>query len=213
MTTDTTTLLAEAARLGPDAGLRFRREQGIPADASLVLYVGRIAPEKGVGDLVDAVVRLRSEGLDVHLALLGPGALDSAVASRLPAERIHAPGRVRWRELVPAYLAADVLALPSRFEPWGLVVNEALLLGCPVVVSDAVGAARDLVATTGAGVVVPVGSVPALADGLRAVLGAGGRRSTFGASALEVGRAWSRGRAAEAVRRAMVGGREGDGPC
>lgn len=205
MTTDTTTLLGEAARLGPAAAPRFRGEMGVSRDGHLVLYVGRIAPEKGVPDLVEAVAGLLSEGHDVHLALLGPGVLAPAVAARLPSERIRAPGRVPWRALVPAYLAADVLALPSLAEPWGLVVNEALLFGCPAVVTDAVGCARDLVGATGAGQVVPVGSVPAMADALRSILTAGGRRSSFGARALEAGRSWSRVRAARVVRAAMLG--------
>src|SRR5207247_11413567 len=69
MTTDTATLLAEAARLGPKAGSRFREANGVPRDAALVLYVGRLAPEKGVDDLVDAVTRPLPEGADVHPAL------------------------------------------------------------------------------------------------------------------------------------------------
>jgi glycosyltransferase involved in cell wall biosynthesis len=212
MTTDTTTLLAEAERAGPDAGRRWREEHGVPAGARLVLYVGRLAPEKGVDDLVEAVARLVASGLDVHLALLGPGSLDAAgrgagpASSRLPAERLHAPGRVPWRALVPAYLAADVLALPSRSEPWGLVVNEALLLGCPVVVSEAVGAGPDLVAAPGAGIVVPAGRPEALESGLRAVLEAGGRESEHAARGREVMRDWTTERAAERRARVLLGG-------
>ena len=66
---------------------------------------------------------------------------------------------------------ADVLVLPSSFEPWGLVLNEAMCGGLPVVASDKVGAAADLVRDGVNGFVYPAGNVGALADRLQRVLG------------------------------------------
>jgi teichuronic acid biosynthesis glycosyltransferase TuaC len=177
MTTDTAAMRRRAHEAGPEAGARWRSEHGIPPEASLVLFVGRVVEEKGVADLLHSVARLRSEGRDVRAAVLGPGDVRPHVPSGLGPEALVAAGRVAWADLVPAYVAADVLALPSRREPWGLVVNEALCLGCPVVVTDAVGAARDLVAAPRSGRVVATGDVGALATGIREVLDAGGRAS------------------------------------
>lgn len=191
MTTDTPTLLAEAKRLGPDAGKAWRAEHGVPPGAPLVLYVGRIAPEKGLADLSAAVGILGREDLDLWVALVGPGDPEPLYSHDLPRPRVVAPGRLAWRDLVPVYLAADVLVLPSRFEPWGLVVNEALLLGCPAVVTEAVGAAADLVASSGTGEVVPVRNPEALARALRGVLSRGGRASKDAARGREVMKAWS----------------------
>jgi glycosyltransferase involved in cell wall biosynthesis len=189
MTSDTATLRRRAREAGPEAGARWRREHGVPRDASLVLFVGRVLEEKGVGDLLRAVARLREAGLDVRVAVLGPGDVGPLVPAGLEPAALVATGRVAWADLVPAYLAADALALASRREPWGLVVNEALCLGCPVVVTDAVGAARDLVAAARSGRVVPTGDVGALAAGIREVLDAGGRDSPEA----ERGRAWMEG--------------------
>ncbi len=191
MTTDTRTLTAEARRLGPAAGSAWRGEHAIPAGAPLVLFVGRIAPEKGVADLLSAVKLISDEGVALWLVLLGPGDAGSLLPLGFPRDRLTAPGRVAWRALVPAYLAADVVVLPSRSEGWGLVVNEALLLGCPVVVTDRVGAARDLVLRPGAGVVVPVSEPAALANGIRQVLDAGGRSSEFARRGRECIRGWT----------------------
>jgi glycosyltransferase involved in cell wall biosynthesis len=112
---------------------------------------------------------------------------------------------VPWRSLVAAYLAADVLVLPSRREPWGLVVNEALLLGCPVVVTDAVGAAHDLVETPGTGVVVRRADPAALAEGIRRVLDAGGRASPYAKNAEAAMRGWTLSGAARTLRGVLAG--------
>jgi len=75
---------------------------------------------------------------------------------------------------------ADVLILPSSFEPWGLVCNEAMCFGLPVIVSDRVGAAADLVRDGVNGFTYPFGDVEALADRLQTVLADEQRRQTMG---------------------------------
>lgn len=65
---------------------------------------------------------------------------------------------------------ADVLVLPSSFEPWGLVLNEAMCFRLPVIVSDRVGAAADLVRDGVNGFIYPVGNIQSLADRLQRVL-------------------------------------------
>jgi glycosyltransferase involved in cell wall biosynthesis len=103
-----------------------------------------MAPEKDPWTLVEAAAR---DGA-LHVVTAGSGPLDEAVARRA-AERI--PGRytalgfVNQSGLPSIYACADLAVLPSRFEPWGLVVNEALASGCPVAASERAGAAHDLV--------------------------------------------------------------------
>jgi glycosyltransferase involved in cell wall biosynthesis len=65
------------------------------------------------------------------------------------------------------YSAADVLVLPSVYEPFAVVVNEAMCCACPVIVSDQVGAARDLVAPISPQFIFPAGDISALATVLR----------------------------------------------
>ena len=191
MTTATPLLLSERDRLGPGAGARWREERGIGKEEALVLFVGRLAPEKGLDDLAVAVQRLSAGGRKVRLVLAGPGDPAAVLPATFPAGLLAATGRLPWKGLVPLYLAADVLALPSRVEPWGLVVNEALLLGCPVVVTEAVGAAEDLVRDPGAGLVVPAGDASSLAAALAQILDAGGRNSPFAEKGRKVMEGWT----------------------
>jgi glycosyltransferase involved in cell wall biosynthesis len=82
--------------------------------------------------------------------------------------------------MAPYYSMADVFVLPSSFEPWGLVVNEALCFGLPVIASDKVGACGDLVQNGVNGFVYPAGDITALGERLQDLLANADRRSTMG---------------------------------
>src|SRR5581483_3191529 len=89
-------------------------------------------------------------------------------------------GFVNQGQIADYYAAADVLVLPSGHEPWGLVLNEAMCFGLPVIASDAVGAAPDLVRPGENGWTYPVGDVDALARALEAAVEDPARRSAMG---------------------------------
>jgi glycosyltransferase involved in cell wall biosynthesis len=74
------------------------------------------------------------------------------------------------KNLSPYFHASDLLVLPSRSETWGLVVNEALHHGVPCVVSEAVGAAPDLIHSNATGAVCPTGSASSLSEAITAML-------------------------------------------
>jgi glycosyltransferase involved in cell wall biosynthesis len=175
---------------------------GWPAQAGTkFLFVGRPAPEKGLPVLIDA---WRAAGLrppDGVLVLVGAGAgLDSiATAGQLRLEDAGIVGldAVGPAELRDMYAAADVLVLPSiptrTFrEPWGLVVNEAMNRGLPVIASDAVGAvAGGLVRDGSNGLVVPAGDSDALAAAIGRLAGDPALRARLGQAAAEDVRAYS----------------------
>lgn len=151
---------------GARAELRLptRAELGIDTDAPVVLYSGKLSERKGVDDLIEAA---RSLGSETHLVFVGDGErrtkLEHALSTSMPG-RAHFLGFRNQRELSPLFHASDVLVLPSRrSETWGLVVNEALHHGLPVVVTEAVGCAPDLVVEGETGFVVPTRSPDALA--------------------------------------------------
>lgn len=137
-----------------------------------VLYLGRLAPEKGLDVLADAA-GLLSRKLDFELMLVGAGPMRSAIEAHLLRNGVKAsfPGPFQDPESVATALhESDVLVLPSHSEQWGLVVNEAMAAGVPAVVSDAVGSGPNLIQPGVTGEIFPKGDATALASALETVL-------------------------------------------
>src|SRR5262249_3623602 len=92
---------------------------------------------QGIQDLFDAYIRLRAQRNDVTLMIAGSGGLERFVRDAAASLRsVHYLGQLSGEQVWQAYAAADVFVLPSRREPWGLVVNEAMAAGLPVIVSE-----------------------------------------------------------------------------
>ena len=164
-----------------------RVHAGAPADEGfLALFVGRLEKEKGVRVLLDAW-RRADLGEHAVLALAGDGPLGAEVAKQ--PDNVQALGFVPRDHLPALYAAADVVILPSIrtetfLEPWGLVVNEAMHQGTPVITSDAVGAARGGLVEDGRnGLVVPERDTDALAARLRGIAQNPQLREGLGAAA------------------------------
>jgi len=133
--------VAEARGLGSAAF-------GLPA-SPFFLYVGRLAPEKNVGTLLSAWIAYREAGGTWPLLLVGDGPSSQALQAQAKAcsvaEDVFFPGLQGSRTLPRFYAFAGCFVLPSTREPWGLVVNEAMASGLPVLVSSLCGCAEDLV--------------------------------------------------------------------
>src|SRR5262249_1972710 len=132
---------------------------------------------------------------DTHLIYAGEGPLRSEVEAEAKAlgvaDRVRFLGFVNQTELPALYTASDVMVLSSEYDAFGVVVNEAMCCGCPVIASDHVGAARDLVAPIAPEMVYPCGDVDALAMTLRSVLSDSARLAAIAAAASERIRSWS----------------------
>jgi glycosyltransferase involved in cell wall biosynthesis len=164
-----------------------RVHAGAPAEGGfLALFVGRLEKEKGVRVLLEAW-RRANLGEGAALALAGEGPLGPELAGA--PEDVRALGFVPRDHLPALYAAADVLVLPSIrtetfLEPWGLVINEAMHQGTPVITSDAVGAARGgLVQDGRTGLVAAQGDADALAARLRGIAQNPQLRAALGAAA------------------------------
>ena len=137
---------AEPASQREEAAARWRSELGVAADRKVLLYAGKFEPKKRPTDLMRAFARLPDPSL--MLVMVGSGELQAeidAIAAADPARFRILPFQNQSRMPV-VYRLGDVFVLPSAFgESWGLAVNEALACGRPVIVSDRVGCAPDVV--------------------------------------------------------------------
>ena len=172
---------------------RIRLDLGIGPGTVLGLFVAKLTPNKRPEDVVIAVRKARGRGLDIELAIIGTGVLEGPIQERVAAAGdigIHLLGFRNQSELPAVLAAADLLVLPSAGEAWGLVVNEAMAAGLPVVVSDEVGAGEDLVRERGTGIVYACGDVDALTDALIELGTSPDTRRAMGARAAETIRGW-----------------------
>jgi glycosyltransferase involved in cell wall biosynthesis len=149
-----------------------RARWDVPENAAVILFCAKLQPWKRPQDLLQAFARIAD--LNAYLVFAGDGTLrsllESEARSRGIANRVRFLGFVNQSGLPETYAASDILVLPSEYEPFGLVVNEAMLCRCPVIVSDRVGARFDLIREGKTGYVFPCGDTVALAALLRHVL-------------------------------------------
>ena len=171
---------ADDLRPGRDA---TRAELGIDAADVVVLQVGRLIPVKGLDVLVSAVgLAQRESPVRIRLLLAGEGPErgNLEVLAARAGVSLTLAGEVEGDELIALYVAADIFTLLSRRETWGIVVNEAMASGLPLVLSSAVGAAGDLLHEGDNGFLVEAGNAPAAAAALSALAGDPSRRDAFG---------------------------------
>lgn len=148
----------------------FMQAHGLDPDRKRMLYCGRLVPVKHVDVLIDAFVQMAGDRPDWDLVIAGDGPLRAGLESRVPAalrQRVRFLGFLQFGQTVEAYHCCDLLVHPSGYEPWGLVINEAVACGLAVVATDVTGAAAELVRPRENGILVRPGDRRALAEALR----------------------------------------------
>lgn len=158
------------ARLGPTVRSETRSELGIPAEAMVIGFVGRIVKEKGIGELEEAWRSLRDHHPQAHLLIVGPfetqDPLPAHAVARLQRDpRVHMPG-MEW-DTPRLYSAMDLVVLPTYREGFPNVPLEAAAMGLPVVATDVPGCV-DAVEDGTTGMLVPPRNPEALANAIRA---------------------------------------------
>jgi glycogen(starch) synthase len=174
----------------------FRRRRAGPP---LVLYSGRLVERKGIRELLDAIPTVLDSVPDARFVFAGgpPPLTGEEVASqwitperRTYRDRIHFTGWLSPAEVYRWYGAADILVVPSRYEPFGMVVLEGMLHGLAVIASN-VGGPADILEHGRTGLLVPPRNVDSLAAALRHLVEDRDARQQLGlAAAVEVRRRW-----------------------
>ncbi len=194
--------------LSPAALEAARARFALEAGRRRIVFCGRMIHEKRPDLAAGAFAAIAADRPAWDLVMVGDGPERAGVEFAVPPELRP---RVRWLGFVgePALIAAverlsDVLIVPSAYEPWGLVVNEACAAGMAVVSSDAVGAAAELVRDGVNGRLVPAGDAAALARALREVTEPGVIDRMKAASGGVLGAWRARADPVEGLRRALV---------
>jgi len=197
---------SEAARVDRDA---TRRSWGVGQKDLVVLFCAKLQPWKRPLDLLRAFARAAVPDSILIFAGEGPlrSTLETEAAAMGLAARVRFLGFANQSYLPSIYRASDLMVLPSEYEPFAVVVNEASCCGCPVIVSDRVGAAEDLVKPVNPSFIFPYGNINALAELLRATLADPALLASWGRVAKERMETWSIreniSATVEAVRRAV----------
>ncbi|ATJ81636.1 glycosyltransferase [Halomonas beimenensis] len=202
----------DTARFAEGDGPACRERLGIPETAYVIGHLGRLAKEKNLGFLAEAVCRALAERPEAHFLVVGDGeaaeGMARIAAEQGVAERVHFAGRLQGQALIDAYHAMDVFAFASHSETQGMVVAEAMACGLPVVAVSAPGVVE--VVTDGEnGRLLAEDDVPAMAEALSA-LADPERREPLRRGALVTAADYDEGLCAErclaVYRRAIAGG-------
>jgi glycosyltransferase involved in cell wall biosynthesis len=193
MTVDVAEIIARSnafrAQCAPPA---FRSEFGLSAEQTVFIFVGRLESYKGIDILLAAFERLHRNYPQTALLIVGDGLERQRVESAAKANQsIRYAGRLNYDQVIRAYNCANVAVVPSVFEPWGLVVNEAMAAGLPVIASDRVGCVDDLVRHGDVGLVFPAGSADELQLCMAQLVQDPARRDAMGAAGRRLISGWT----------------------
>lgn len=186
----------DAAHFAAGDGRRFRRQTGLPRDAWVVGHVGRLAPEKNLDFLAEAVSRFMEDDAQAHFLVVGQGPsaerIERCFHRRSLTERLHLAGEADGERLRDAYAAMDGFAFASLTETQGMVLTEAMAAGNPVAALDAPGS-REVVRDGRNGRLLPAdASVDAFAAALKDLRATSGPAAGWRAEAFRTAQRFSR---------------------
>jgi glycosyltransferase involved in cell wall biosynthesis len=193
----------------------LREELRLDQDRPVILFASKLQPRKHAGHLIEAYCQFITgcaPESTPYLVVVGDGEERHRLEAQCLAlgldqqglDLVRFAGFRNQSELPRFFELADVFVLPSRHEPWGLIVNEAMASGCAVIVSSDVGCHPDLVTDGIEGCVFPVGDVPALTAALRLVFRTPETARAMGRAARHRIAAWSFEEDVRGLRRALA---------
>jgi glycosyltransferase involved in cell wall biosynthesis len=170
----------------------LKEKEGIPANSPVILFCGKLYAVKRPLDILKAFALLEPS-LRASLVFVGDGPLRAEMERFVAQQRVANVFFLGFRnqqELPRCYALADLLVLSSASETWGVVLNEAMCSKLPLIVSDRVGAAVDLVRNGNNGFIYPMGNIEALTECMRRVIKDDEVRKEMGLSSLEIIKRW-----------------------
>jgi glycosyltransferase involved in cell wall biosynthesis len=201
---------AELAAAAAPHEADLRAELKLEPGRQVILFASKLQTRKHADHLVEAYrafVENRPRAEVPYLVIVGDGEERVNLETYCTAKKmedVRFAGFRNQSELPRFFQMSDVFVLPARHEPWGLIVNEAMAAGCPVIVSTDVGAHADLVTHGVEGCVFPVGNVAALTEALRSVFATSEVPARMGESARRRMKNWTFDHDVRALKQALA---------
>ncbi|MGI4758541.1 MAG: glycosyltransferase family 4 protein [Janthinobacterium lividum] len=186
----------------------LQRELGLAPGRPVILFASKLQARKHCDHLLEAYLQLRQgtdDAIAPQLLIVGDGEMRAALEQRARSsgcDGIVFAGFRNQSDLPRLFQLSTVFVLPSEHEAWGLVVNEAMAAGLPVIVTADAGCAVDLVRNGDNGFIYPAGDVAALHNALHATLQPG-RAAAMGRRSLKIISTWSYGEDVAGLRAAL----------
>jgi len=187
---------ASKAAEGTPHKAELRVSLQLDAGRPVILFASKLQKRKNCMDLIEAYAQLLKSNptLAPYLVIAGDGEERTRLETFCRDAGLTDVRFVGFQNqsVLPRYFQlADVFVLPSRHEPWGLIVNEAMAAGCACIVSEDVGAHTDLITDSIEGFVFPTGNIPALTTALESIFATPNTAATMGQRAAERIHSWS----------------------
>jgi glycosyltransferase involved in cell wall biosynthesis len=187
----------------------LQKELGLDPERPVILFASKLQQRKYCSDLLLAyeILLANATGSAPYLVIVGNGEERAALEAQAKSsglDDVRFCGFRNQSELPRFFDLASVFVLPARHEPWGLIVNEVMNAGRPVILSDEIGCQPDLITDGVEGYVFPARDVNALAEALRAVFATPQRAEQMGQRALERIDRWSFEEDIVALRKAIA---------
>ncbi len=184
----------------------LRAELGLKPGRPIILFASKLQTRKHADHLVEAYKSLLGKlPSDPYLVIVGDGEERKNLEAQCSGLEGTRFAGFQNQSVLPAYFQlSDVFVLPSRHEPWGLIVNESMAAGCPVIVSTDVGSGPDLITNGHEGYIYPVGDIPALTHALERVLASPETATAMGKSARRRVAGWGFEQDVQGLRQALA---------
>ena len=156
-----------------------------------ILFVGRLMESKGVWELLNAMTQINSiySTNKVELKIVGDGTLSKQLKSWVSKHdliNIHFLGHLDKEDLCHEYFNTDIFVLPSHYEPWGLVVNEAMIFHLPIIATNTIGAADEIIFNDKNGYLIEPKNSNLLASKLKSLIDDKSKRISMGENSAKI---------------------------
>lgn len=187
--------------------LDLREAMGLPAHQPIILFASKLTERKRPLDLLQAFHKLQQQNIVATLIYVGSGSEEAKLRAYVQDHALHDVyflGFQNQLALPKFYAVSDMFVLPSENEPWGLIINEVMCAGLPVIASQEIGAVADLIHNNENGFTFPAGDIAALTECLRKIVVDPSLRKRMNGRSLEIINNWNYEQCVIGVKQALA---------